>query len=248
MEIIVPLIGILAAFLTIMKDNWCEVQISLCAGREHIACLPNSFPYSKQCENVTLLHMNDSLKATILDYHNHFRNEIALGRIGNFPQAKRMGVMKWDDTLQYLAEQHVSHCTFAHDQCRATHTYPRSGQNIFLQGTFNVYPNATDAVVRGINAWFEEWKDARVTVVDRITEDQSKAFHFTVMVNDQNNRVGCGMIKYLFRQSNDYFDGIMLTCNYQYTNVLDEAMYSKGPPCSACTTPCSRQYPGLCSS
>lgn len=252
MALLIPLIGFLAGLLAsigLSKVNWCEVQQKYCSGKEHIACVPNSFSPNKLCRNVTLIPLDIRSKSLIVHLHNQYRNSIASGQIRKFPEAKKISVMKWDDTLEYLAGKHVSHCTFSHDQCRATPEFPHSGQNIFMQATLGHFPNATDAIERGLLGWFEEYLYANPSIIDRLTPDQEKVFHFTIMVSDQNNRLGCAMIQYLWPEKQNLFDAFMLTCNYEYTNILNEPVYRKGPSCSNCgVSGCSSTYKALCNS
>lgn len=249
MEIFISLIGYIAVMLTALslsKIDWCEIQGKYCGEKEHIGCVPNSFPHEKSCRNVSVLPMDLTTKKLLVHLHNHYRNKIAAGKIGKFPEASRMGVMQWDDTLQETAELHVSHCHFAHDQCRATPQYPYSGQNIYFQATVGYEPNSTDAIERGLKGWFEEWKMAKPSIVDRVTTDQTKVFHFTVMVNDRNNYVGCGMIQYKTKEKAGTMDAFMLTCNYQYTNIINQPLYQKGRHCSNCSSGYSTRYKALC--
>lgn len=54
--------------------------------------------------------------------------------------------------------------------------------------------------------------------------------HFTVMVNDKNNAVGCAMVRYREKGvSTDY-----LVCNYGYTNVIGQRVYESGRTASKC--------------
>lgn len=225
--------------------DWCEVKKQHCGFNSHIACMPNGFPtQTTNCQNVKLLPMNSTMKNLILDMHNSFRQQIASGGNSKFPQAKKLAVIEWDDTLQFLAEKQVSYCSFEHDQCRATPNYPNSGQNLYYKSTALQYPNASKALVDGMTSWFDEWKDARSGLVDKLLWDDRPVFHFTVMVHEKNNRVGCGMIQYQSTWGSWIMDSFMLTCNYQYTNALSEPVYTRGSPCSECT--CSAQYPALC--
>lgn len=224
--------------------DWCQVKQQYCGSSYHIACMPNNFPtQTNDCLNVQLVLMNATLKNQILNTHNAYRQEIASGSNPKFPQAKKLAVIEWDDTLQFLAEKHVSYCSFEHDECRATPQYPLSGQNLYYQTMWNM-PNASSALEDGMEAWFEEWEIARAGVVDNLVWDDWEAYHFTVMVNDRNNRVGCGLIKYTTMMGTWVMDSFMLTCNYQYTNMMSTPVYTRGSPCSECT--CSAQYPALC--
>lgn len=66
--------------------------------------------------------------------------------------------------------------------------------------------------------------------------------HFTVMVNDKNNVVGCAMI----RHQEGEFKYRYLVCNYGYTNIYERPVYEKGPTASKCKERHSI-YEGLCS-
>lgn len=228
----------------VAQVNWCQVQSQYCGQSQHIACEPNSFPTGAECENVRVLPMNSTLKNLILDKHNAYRQQIASGSNSKFPSGKKMAVMEWDDTLQFVAEKHVSHCSFQHDECRATPQYPNSGQNLYYMATAMQYPNASRAIDEGLTAWFEEWQIARAGLVDGLAWDDWEAFHFTVMVNDKNGKVGCGLIQYNYDYYYWTFDAFMLTCNYEYTNMINQPMYVRGTPCSQCT--CSAKYSALC--
>lgn len=76
----------------------------------------------------------------------------------------------------------------------------------------------------------------------RIDQFRKAIGHFTVMVNDKNNAVGCAMI----RHQENGFKYRYLVCNYGYTNILGRPVYEKGPTGSKC----SKRHPvyeGLCS-
>lgn len=229
----------------VAQTNWCQVQSQYCGGSQHIACEPNSFPTSTECDNVRLLPMNSTLKNLILNKHNAYRQQIASGSNTKFPSAKKLSVVQWDDTLQFVAEKHVAHCSFQHDQCRATPQYPNSGQNLYYSATAMQYANASQTVEEALAAWFDEWEIARSGIVDNLVYNDWEAFHFTVMINDNHNKVGCGLIEYNFDYWGYTFDAFMLTCNYGYTNMINQPVYVRGTPCSQCT--CSAQYPALCS-
>lgn len=238
------LLGIFCLPFATAQVDWCAVQSQHCWG-QHIACpVNNNFPTTTSCFNVELVPMTSSLKGFILNRHNEYRQQIASGSNSEFPEAQKMTVMQWDDTLQFLAETHVSHCTFQHDDCRATPDFPYSGQNLYYTATSGTNTNATAAAEKGLKSWFEEWKVADPDIVDSIEWEMWAAFHFSIMVHDQNNYVGCGLLKYSYMSGSTQMNSFMLTCNYEYTNMLSEPMYVRGTPCSQCT--CSTTYPSLC--
>lgn len=66
--------------------------------------------------------------------------------------------------------------------------------------------------------------------------------HFTVMINDKNNAVGCASSKY-YSKGNYYR---YLVCNYGFTNVFTQSVYEQGATASKCVKRHS-VYQGLCS-
>lgn len=69
-----------------------------------------------------------------------------------------------------------------------------------------------------------------------------KIGHFTIMVNDKNDAVGCALSRF---QENG-FKYNYLVCNYAYTNILQRPVYEKGATASKCKKR-SPVYKGLCS-
>lgn len=71
---------------------------------------------------------------------------------------------------------------------------------------------------------------------------RKKIGHFTVMVNDKNNALGCALIRHQYGGFKYHY----FACNYSFTNILQQRVYQPGPP----TSRCRRQHPvytGLCS-
>lgn len=249
MEYAIPVIfAIIFAASAQIDLDWCAVQKEFCNGREHIACLPNSFTSSDLVSDVQVLELTEDQKSAILTAHNEYRNSVASGAFSNisFPAATKMGEMQWDDTLQYLAEVHASYGEMKHDQCRATPENPWSGQNLFqwMSSADNI---KVDTILsRACAAWFDEIHVADPALVDNfLIEHLSAAGHFSVMVNDLNNRVGCGASKYNYNYNGRRWFSILLTCNYEYTNMLNTPTYTRArPPALDCQR--SHNFPNLC--
>jgi hypothetical protein len=70
--------------------------------------------------NPLLYQLNSSHIQSILDFHNEKRNLIAIGGLGQFPQAIRMAKMIWNDELALLAGLNTKQCVMKHDACRNT--------------------------------------------------------------------------------------------------------------------------------
>lgn len=74
-----------------------------------------------------------------------------------------------------------------------------------------------------------------------ITKFRKQIGHFTIMINDKNNAVGCASTKYY--SNGNYYR--YLVCNYGFTNVLTRPVYEDGATGSKCTKR-HPVYKGLC--
>lgn len=63
------------------------------------------------------------------------------------------------------------------------------------------------------------------------------------MIQDRAGRIGCASSTY----RNNQFNVILFTCNYSFTNIIDEPVYVFGPTASGCETGRNPLYTGLCS-
>lgn len=70
--------------------------------------------------DASVIDITSEMKSKILDYHNKYRNQQALGQTPNYEPAVRMATMKWDSDLAKLAEMNVRTCIFGHDNCMNT--------------------------------------------------------------------------------------------------------------------------------
>lgn len=248
------IIFLLSCFTVILAQSsideyWCAVQKKYCFGSPHIACDPNGFSLDDaEGYNIRKIELTQKNKDEIVAVHNQYRNRLASGeytKLG-FPAALKLTEMKWDDTLQFLAEKHAAYGQMKHDGCRATPQYPSSGQNLFQSMTTGDLASGVE-FIRAADMWFDEIKVANKSLVTNIQfEHVWEAGHFSVMVNDKNNRIGCGAALFNEDWQGWTFNGILITCNYQYTNMIDTPTYVPGKPCSSCK--CSKVYPSLCSS
>lgn len=54
-----------------------------------------------------MVGMNSPAQNALLDVHNKYRNEIALGNIPNYNSADNMATMQWDNDLANLCSLNV---------------------------------------------------------------------------------------------------------------------------------------------
>lgn len=118
--------------------------------------------------------------------------------------------------------------------------YP--GQNLGLTSTTNPeYKDPIEIIHNHTAEWFIEYKKCDMSYVRSYRSSNNLIGHFTQLVVDQADRVGCAMSKYDNGNRNIFF-----ACDYSVANIIEKPIYVAGDPCSKCKSGCSRTYPGLC--
>ncbi|KAH8303301.1 hypothetical protein KR059_006124 [Drosophila kikkawai] len=213
----------------------------------HIAC-GNNGSFAASCgPEPKLLDMSQRRRQLLLDMHNLARSRIASGELEGYQSAAHMPVLRWDSELEQMAALHAKRCQFAHDKCRNTPRFAFSGQNIGYFWIGREFKSHSRRMKSFVINWFREYQDANQTFIDRYhPHPQGKKIgHFTLLVSDRVQRVGCAGVRFLEPQANRY--QFMLTCNYDYNNIFNEPIYQAGPPGSKCPQHrVSEKFSGLC--
>lgn len=177
------------------------------------------------------------------------REKIAGGDIKGYEPAKRMPIIRWDDELANLAVLNVKKCEYKKDECLNTERCTYAGQNIGLSTGATVLKTIKDEVVGIMHSWFNEHKLADASVIEKFrkSENEAKWERFTVMVNHKVNIMGCAASTFTTQRKDQERNAVLLTCNYGYTNIVDEPVYVAGEPCSKCESGCGDVFKSLCS-
>lgn len=132
-----------------------------------------------------------------------------------------------------------------HDQCRGTKAYKYAGQNLCTRKKSKEYENLDDAIDNCISTWYEEKEFASQQDIDRCCnlESSNPIGHFTVIVNDRANKVGCAIIRFKKKGRLQ----TLMSCNYSFTNMLDKKIYKTGKAASDCSAGTNPDYEALCS-
>lgn len=147
--------------------NYCEP--GLCpSNKHHIGCT-NRGNFGHLCTaDARVIELDDYSKRLILHMHNFYRNTIASGNTPGFPPAVKMGALKWDDELAYLAELNAMACEIEHDKCRNTRSFAFAGQNLALG--YLLEDHTIDWAIRNFTSeWYVEYKDARPDIIGKIS-------------------------------------------------------------------------------
>jgi hypothetical protein len=171
------------------RFNYDYCEAGLCqSNKKHIGCI-NKGHFGHLCTADTrVIPMDDYNKRLILHMHNRHRSTIAEGRTPGYPPAVKMGALKWDDELAYLAELNAMSCEIEHDKCRNTRSFAFAGQNLALGWLLD--DHTIDWAIRNFTSeWYIEYKDANPNVIDGFYRANGPAIgHFTLMVNDKQSK------------------------------------------------------------
>lgn len=167
--------------------NYCEA--GLCqSNKKHIGCV-NKGHFGHTCtSDARVIELDDYSRRLILHMHNTHRSTIAEGKTPGYPPAVRMGALKWDDELAYLATLNAMSCEIEHDKCRNTRAFPFAGQNLALGWLLD--DHTIDWAIRNFTSeWYIEYSDAHPSIVDAFYRPSGPAIgHFTLMVNDKQSK------------------------------------------------------------
>ncbi|XP_067635721.1 uncharacterized protein [Eurosta solidaginis] len=227
--------------------HYCDPK--LCAnsrGKKHIAC-DNDGSLGSDCpDNARLIDMKPIIPM-ILQIHNKGRNLLAGGEFTGYPNASRMATMLWEDELAQMAALNVKQCISKLDDCRNTHRFKYSGQNIYqviYDGNVEALTNE-DIIKNCITKWFAEYKWGTVDAFRKFPKHYFEPFgHFALLVIDDNNYVGCAAIRFTNEM---FFHNVILTCNYAKNLITGISIYEEGPPTSDCRSGEDEEFSNLCS-
>nr|ABI20191.1 antigen 5 related protein [Phlebotomus duboscqi] len=245
------LLVIVVLFVTVQSQNEKYCDQNLCTSnnvvKPHIGC-KNDGQFKKSCPgDAEVVNLSKKQKNLFLKIHNRLRDRLAHGSVTPFQPAAKMPMLKWNDELAKLAEYNVRTCKFAHDQCRATKICRYAGQNLGQMQSFPEFLNTNIAIKNITREWFREYKDATQDNTDMFTSGRNgrkQIGHFTAFIHEKSDKVGCAVAKFT---NNNKFKEYLIACNYCYTNMMKEPIYTKGPPCSQCKNKkCGTVYKNLC--
>lgn len=151
-------------------------------------------------------------------------------------------MQKWDSEIAKLADLNVLSCKFDHDENRNTKRFSFAGQNIYTSSSTE--PIECRAQLKNaVLDWFSEYKLASENDVNECCQNVMDVGHFTQIVRDVSGNLGCGCIKY----KSGIWNTVIITCNYQETNMEGTPIYVAGTKASACKST-NDKYPFLCNS
>lgn len=241
---------VLLIVLVEARIDWCNTDLCQASHGPHVSCNNNGHLGEACPAQTRVVRFTPAEKMKIVNMHNRFRNAIALGKVPRYKTASRMKKMKWSNALAHTAVLNVKTCKYEHD-CHNTRRYPRSGQNLYFHQRLHVarLNEPFVDVKSAIKKWANEHKACNMSYIRRLSLHKRglQINHFAVMVQENNNRVGCSAVRFTVP-----FDGsrknttTLVTCNYAEGLVLGTSVYRTGHPASRCPHKRNAKFKGLC--
>ncbi|KAF5304589.1 hypothetical protein FQA39_LY09640 [Lamprigera yunnana] len=226
--------------------DYCNLK---CEEGPHTVCLRKGCEPSPVCENFEMIGMDDVARQLVLDLHNDYRNQLALGKDtrGGNSMAADMRALSYHKELEFVAQCYANACREmgAHDKCRITEQFDPVGQNLFILTASKTFDFTNLKWIKnGVKDWYNEITDVDAPVIDKYEKRPNKIGHFTQVVWAKTTHIGCGRVTY----GHGLKRTLTLYCNYGIGgNVLGDKVYVRGKPCSQCwSNKCNDKYKGLC--
>ncbi|XP_054930134.2 venom allergen 5-like [Dermacentor andersoni] len=130
---------------------------NLPSGVTHTAC---KGPNPRCTLDRALTGLSPQVKQQALQVHNDYRSQVAQGRLPNYPPAKNMYELEWDDEIAEVAQAFAEQCDYSnhdHREARITSRFKAVGQ-CFGWAVDPVRQTVTEGKT-WIDDWFIEYRD-----------------------------------------------------------------------------------------
>ncbi|XP_045467750.1 cysteine-rich secretory protein LCCL domain-containing 2-like [Harmonia axyridis] len=207
------------------------VILSLLLGKQilysHVFVLPNLFPFCSNisychedclCENYqncSVLLMDDSIRSSMLYYHNQIREQMAQYQ----PQPSGMTLLKYDKSLEQISECWASKCLNEYSDCFLTHNYSSTSQSIIQ---IILGRGQTPELITWMQELNNMVRDMELVKIHRFSHNLAQ------IVSDRVLSVGCAWSVSSNRR-------LTFVCTYGPSGGKEEDLvYKTGPICSMC--------------
>jgi hypothetical protein len=147
--------------------------------------------------------------------------------------------------LAKLAELNARTCRFEHDHCRNTAKFRFAGQNIALSQASKKFETLNAIIRNALRNWYIEVQNTTQSETDSFHSSPDKVIgHFTQIVNDLSNEVGCAIVQYT---ESDGWKSSLFVCDYARTNIKNLPIYVRGGAASKCSSGTNPDFKALCS-
>ncbi|KAI8044227.1 hypothetical protein M5D96_000378 [Drosophila gunungcola] len=227
------------------NEDYCDSTLCL-KGQKHVACNASLVLHEACSLDAEVLVINDKLQRFLVGRFNALRDSVAKGGFNGLSPAARMGTLKWDPELSYLAEFNVQDCYMKSDECRNTKTSTHAGQIVGYRAMRGKIPDLEDILKDIYGLWMRE--NSGTSMLDIIKyKDPKKGppkYNFIQIVLENAGLVGCAVLQ---QTRNDWLQ-TFFTCNFGQAPAVGSAVYETGQhAATSCKTGVNPKYVHLCS-
>lgn len=179
----------------------------------------------------------DEFAVAILESHNKYRSDTALGKTGSRPMAKDMTELVWDAKLANEAKVWANQCIFEHDSENS------EGENLYAVSSSRDNIDPINGILRGLESFYEE--NVNYNFSKGRCSSGEVCGHYTQMVWAKTLSVGCG-----YAECSNIFPPrfpyqMFFVCRYSPAgNWFGEKPYLKTNDASAVASICPNGYNG----
>ncbi|XP_048733025.2 glioma pathogenesis-related protein 1-like [Ostrea edulis] len=209
--------------------------------------VPREDTRQKAPSNTASSKFTNAQKRQIVQLHNEIRKSV-------IPRASNMKKMRWDNTLEHLAQQFAETCSGTHNAKRHKQKWAdfrNVGENIhhtwdwvaeYKNGVL-VQKTLPLNISKVLHRW---WGEKDKYDYEKPHSCSTGCGHYIQMVKDVSYAVGCGTSFCREVKGRNYKNAHIFVCNYGdgYNESLEP--YAEGPPCSDCPTGRPVCNQGLC--
>ncbi|KAF2895439.1 hypothetical protein ILUMI_10737, partial [Ignelater luminosus] len=226
--------------------DYCKLK---CKDKDHFICqLKHKCEKAPGCKKFKDLKLSEKEKQEIVDIHNKWRNDIALGKKPckskdgkDFPKAAAMNELVWDKELEFQALCWANQCKTKGDPCR-----------VISDGKLPAGQNIAWSKSKSVSDLLKEFhSDCKKTTLAQIktfkaSGKSATSDRFTQFIWWESSKIGCARTEYEYPKKDVMAH---LTCNYAKSgNEEGKPVYPEGEPCKKCSkgTKCHAELKGLC--
>uniref|UniRef100_K1QLA2 Peptidase inhibitor 16 n=1 Tax=Magallana gigas TaxID=29159 RepID=K1QLA2_MAGGI len=195
---------------------------------------------------VSLSNFTTAQKKEIVDLHNKIRRSVS-------PRASNMKKMKWDTTLEKLAQQYAETCSGSHNAERHKRKwgdFRNVGENI--HHTWDWVAEYKNGILEqktlplNLTKILHRWWKEKDKFDYRSPNACSGCGHYIQMVKDVSYAIGCGTALCETVKGRSYQNAHIFVCNYGDGYNESPEPYAEGQACSDCPTGHPVCVQGLC--
>ncbi|XP_017130681.1 uncharacterized protein LOC108148259 [Drosophila elegans] len=227
------------------NEDYCDSSLCL-KGQKHVACNVSLGLHAACSLDAEVLVINDKLQRFLVGRFNALRDSVAKGGYNGLSPAARMGTLKWDPELSYLAKFNVQDCYMKGDKCRNTKTSTHAGQIVGYRAMRGKIPDLEDIIKDISGLWMRESTGTSMLDIMKYKDPKKgpPKYNFIQLVLESASLVGCAILQ---QTRNDWLQTFM-TCNFGHAPVVDSAVYEVGQQAAtSCKTGVNPKYVHLCS-